>query len=294
MARTLTDAEYKARLAEFGKVEALERFPYNGIHTKLLHRCLVCGNTKKIKPVNTLCGHGLGCKHPRTDVEVELDEAARIARKGEESRERYEIGLAKKRQRGREKYEARLAEFGRVELIGEYLGRHTPTLHRCLVHGEEHKTRPADCIKGRGLKCCRLGGDTRKRLSSDPTWANSSCHIYLAKVNGKYLKPGIAVDLEQRVKNDRKKFYTGYDFVSPVMTRAGAWAIEQSLLRLSAHAKPEVLEPEYSKWAGRTELRLKTALPAHWYVEKFHELVEELAEIGWEDLYLKYQTQTLT
>ena len=270
MSRKTTDAEYRARLADFGKVEALEPFPYNGIHTKLLHRCLVCGSTKKIKPVNTLCGHGLGCKHPRTDAEIALS---------------VDALNAKKLQRGRDKYEARLAEIGKVELIGEYLGRHTPTLHRCLVHGEEHSTAPHDCLKGHGLKCCRLGGDTRKRLSSDPTWANSICHIYLAKVNGKYLKPGIAKDPDTRADD----FYLGFDFVSPALTRAEAWAIEQSLLRLSAQARPTELEPEYTDWVGRTELRLKTTYPATWYIAKYHELVEELAELGWEELYLKHQ-----
>lgn len=130
--------------------------------------------------------------------------------------------------------------------------------------------------------------DTRENLLLDPDWADSPCRVYLANVNGNYLKPGIAKDEAQRAKQSGG-FYKGYQFVSPTLTRAEAWAIEQCLLIESSCAKPVKLPQEYADWGGRTELRLKDVLPVSWYIERFHQLLELLAEMGWQELYLQHQ-----
>ena len=400
MGRQQTDAEYRARLAEIGKVEALE--PYIMSRTPILHRCLVHGVELKAHPNNVLKGQGLRCcsvaaareraaekseecrreykaaveKHGRVIVVGEYIDSKtpllhRCVKHGEEFYvlpRRFESGSglacclresakrSKRYLKSKRNYEDRLAEFGKVKLLGEYTTQQTPTLHRCLVHGEEHLSRPCSLLTGKGLSCCRdaaiqetarkraarskatyekaleslgkvelvgeyidnktpvlhrcrvhnelhyskpghalaghglkcckwRGGDSVTDLKKRPDVANQPCHLYLARINGKYLKPGIAKNPDRRADD----FYLGFDFVSPALTRAEAWAIEQSLHLLSYDAKPDALEPEYEDWDGRTELRLKSIYPAAWYIAKYHELVEELAELGWEELYLKHQ-----
>jgi hypothetical protein len=125
--------------------------------------------------------------------------------------------------------------------------------------------------------------DTREYLKLEEEWANSPCFVYLVPINGKYLKVGIAKDPEKRADG----YYGDYQFISPELTRAEAWAVEQRLLFESLEAKPNELSEEYDNWGGRTELRLKESLPAQWYINRFYELMEELAEVGWEELYLQ-------
>ena len=340
MTRKLTDAEYQARLAEIGKVEALEQ--YVNSHTKILHRCKKHGEKHLAAPTNCLSGDGLKCcqkagqkkKAANAFAKAKAAYQTRIAKFGKVvllgeymgcntpvlhrciehgvtqmampshcirgqglkcCQNAANKGAGERRlAKARATYKARLAEVGKAELLGEYKGRMVPTLHRCLIHGEAYKVLPNNLLSGQGLMCCKrakAGYDDMQRLRADEKLASSNCHVYLARVNGKYLKPGISNDPEKRARRDQKKFYKGFDFVSPVLARAEAWAIEQSLLALSKDAKVWGLEPEYEDFEGRTELRLKATLPAHWYVEKFHELFEELAEIGWSDLHLKYQQQ---
>ena len=57
-----------------------------------------------------------------------------------------------------EDYDARLAQIGRAVRVDPYVGQTKPTLHRCLIHGEIHKSRPGDLLNGHGLHCCGNGG----------------------------------------------------------------------------------------------------------------------------------------
>ena len=261
-------AMYEERLKLAGaKVIPLEK--YCGFRKPILHRCLNHGEVHLGVPADCLRGRGLKCC--KTDQTTKINKRAKT-------------------------YKQRLIEAGdRVEALETYKGYTELIKHRCKVHGEIHLGRPATLLKGHGLKCCNRGGTDVTRLRNDQEFADSDCYMYIAKINGMYLKPGISQDPEQRAtRKNARDYYAGYAFVSPVLTRAEAWAIEQVLLTQSREAKPTSLPSKYLEMEGYTELRLKATLPAHWYVEKFHELVEELAEIGWEDLYLKYQTQTLT
>ena len=55
-------------------------------------------------------------------------------------------------------YDDRLARIGKAERVGQYTHQRTPTLHRCLLHGEIHKSRPNDLLMGHGMYCCGNGG----------------------------------------------------------------------------------------------------------------------------------------
>ena len=76
----------------------------------------------------------------------------------------------------------------------------------------------------------------------------------------------------------------GYPFISTVMNRAEAWTIEQHLLSESMNAKPDSLPENLESWGGRSELRLKESIPESWYLSRFWELLEQLHEVGWEEL----------
>jgi hypothetical protein len=258
-------ATYKDKIKAHGRVELVGE--YKGRFVKTAHRCLTHNEVHLTTPGAILNGQGLSCCHAASVVSQ----------------------AAKKKAAAAKRYRELLPQLGRVELVGEYIDSRTPVLHRCLVHGELHMASPNNLQKGGGLSCCRGSGDSFELFCSDAERRESNCQLYIARVNGRYLKPGIAKDPEVRAKRDRLKFYKGFDFVSPVLTRAEAWAIEQSLHLLSYDAKPDALEPEYDDFEGRTELRLKAIYPAAWYIAKYHELVEELAELGWEELYLKHQ-----
>ena len=256
-----TNPDYVKALAAIGKAEALQE--YQGSHKAIYHLCLLHNEVHKASPRHTLRGTGFEC--------CRLAAARKRA-----NRQNVQACFA---------YEGRLAEFGRVEALEPYVDSKTPILHRCLKHGEIHRVAPAEPLKGKGLVCCRAQGDSFSRLKSDKEWADSPCHVYVARINGLYLKPGIARDAEARAKtNGGAGYYSGFAFISPTITRAEAWAIEARLLQESRAAKPAQLPEQYNDWAGYTELRIKAMLPESWYISRFWELLEEMHEVGWEEL----------
>ena len=62
-------------------------------------------------------------------------------------------------------YDDRLALIGKAERVGPYIDQRTPTLHRCLRHGEIHKSRPNDLLMGHGMHCCGNGGSRANAAS---------------------------------------------------------------------------------------------------------------------------------
>ena len=62
-------------------------------------------------------------------------------------------------------YDDRLARIGKAERVGQYTHQRTPTLHRCLLHGEIHKSRPNDLLMGHGMYCCGNGGSRANAAS---------------------------------------------------------------------------------------------------------------------------------
>lgn len=135
---------------------------------------------------------------------------------------------------------------------------------------------------------CKLrespGGDTFTRFINDPEWAGLDCYFYLADVSDEMVKPGIATDLDRRAWQGR---YRGYLFVSPCLTRAEAWVIEQLILEETLDAKPaETPEELEEMMGGQSELRDRYRYKTGWYQMRFFRLLEKLHEHGWESLYL--------
>jgi DNA-binding CsgD family transcriptional regulator len=214
----------------------------------------------------------------------------------------YVIGAAALRQKG---YDARCQRCWKYERWKE---------GRALPNNKEYnyltviRAWGSDPYGGRRLLCnCRCGGQTIKpwshvisgyakscgcigsgsdsldRFLEDDSYANEDCFVYLANVDGKYLKPGISNNPinRARVSNGR---YRNYHFVSHRLTRCEAWAIEQRLLRETIDAYPQNLDDEYVQWAGSTELRNPLYYDVAWYRKRFEELVDLMASVGWYDL----------
>ena len=126
-------ATYDLKLKELGRVSRIGT--YTGTKTKILHRCLIHGETHEVTPASVLQGHGLKC--------------CRGSGSGEDNPNFI---------RARDRYDQKIAELGRVVRVAEYESAHKPVAHRCLEHGEIHPISPTSALAGTGLKCCRLAG----------------------------------------------------------------------------------------------------------------------------------------
>jgi len=123
--------KYDSELAKIGKLQRLE--PYITSRQKIMHRCLVHGAEGLQSPNQALSGYGLKC------CQVAAVKAA----------------AQRKLKTFASTYDLKLAQFGRVIRVGEFIDAQTPILHRCLKHNEEHLIRPRVAVRGSGLLCCR-------------------------------------------------------------------------------------------------------------------------------------------
>ena len=63
-----------------------------------------------------------------------------------------------------DEHKKKLAEFGKVELVGDWIDTQTKTLYFCLEHKETHPAYPGNVGKGHGLVCCTRAGQERARI----------------------------------------------------------------------------------------------------------------------------------
>lgn len=142
-------------------------------------------------------------------------------------------------------------------------------------------------LRNEQVKSCgclqTAGGDTKQRFHDDQEWANSPCFFYVAEVLDTYLKPGITYNVERRAACSRGT-YSSYKFVSPQLCRCEAWAIEQRILKDTEDAGINAEAVGLLELDGRTEIRDRRAYSIDWYRHRFYQLLEELAERGWERL----------
>ena len=106
--------EYKEQLKNTN-IEPLEE--YQGANTKILHKCLICGNTWKVVPNSLLIG--IGCPA--------------CSRKRKTSEE-YKIELK--------------AKNPNIICLEEYKTCKSEILHKCLICGNIWKIAPSDILRG--------------------------------------------------------------------------------------------------------------------------------------------------
>ena len=161
--------------------------------------------------------------------------------------------------------------------------------YRCGVCGNEQATALGSNLKKQGnttnCGCIIKGRDSIAGFHKSDDWSNSNCYVYIADVDGQYIKPGITNDLQERVRKSKGE-YKDYLFVSPKLSRCEAWAIEQNLLKFTEDSMPSLdeLPDKYFDFGGKTELRFKNIYSLNKLRWKFDELLRQLESVGWEQL----------
>ena len=214
------------------------------------------------RPANHMSGHG--CDKCRQD----------------EAADRYRLSV--------DEFKAKIEKWGRVECLNpeDYTSYKCKLLFKCKTHGHIFETYAAGPLTGGGLECCIPSGkDNLESFLNDDQHASTDCFVYVAKVNGKYLKPGISDNLERRMMHSRGT-YDEYVYTSPVLARCEAWAIEQAILRDSVDAYPGhgQMRDLAWRWGGVTEIRLKSVYDAQWYRDRAQHYLEEIQSNGWDSI----------
>ena len=126
-------------------------------------------------------------------------------------------------------------------------------------------------------KSCAPLVDTVEYFLQNHEWAERPCEFYVARIDERYTKPGIAFDYDSRADEHYKECL----HIADGLNRAEQYVLEQIVLERSVSAMPSVLPPELEGWIGWSELRLKAMLPVSWYINQYEELKEELLDVGW-------------
>ena len=231
---------YDRVLVEHGLLERID--PYIDATTPIRHRCLIHGYEDLQIPSQARNGRGLACCR-NASVQRAATRRKNIAAK---------------------LYDKRLAEYGRIVRIEDYMGRQKKILHRCILHNEDHNIDPGNALQGKGLPCCSAGAgwDTLQRVLDDLELATAneapcSVYIYAVKDNPGLFKIGIAINPSNRAKQVASKGMYG-DLVASwqVSTRRNAVLIETALLRdKSFKQTDDSLVPHLESAAGYSEIR---------------------------------------
>lgn len=160
MAKKKTHEEYVEQVAVINpNIEVI------GIYVdsmkKILHRCKIDGCEWYVIPNSIL--HGTGC--PKCN-----------------RRER-----AEKHTKTHSQYVLEVAKLNpNIEVVGEYVGCETPTLHKCKIDGYEWMTKPSNIIGGKGCprcaKCEKYGHDEYVRRVSE---INSNIEVIETYIDAK-------------------------------------------------------------------------------------------------------------
>ena len=100
--------------------------------TKIMHKCLIDGYEWKIEPSSTL--QGVGCPKCAGNAKLTQDEYV------------YRVLLINPD----------------IEVIGQYIGRFTPILHKCRIDGFEWMASPSNILYGRGCPQCQESSGERR------------------------------------------------------------------------------------------------------------------------------------
>jgi len=266
--KRLTEQEYDARIAKFGRVVRVGK--YVNKRTKTLHRCLIHGKEYNVPPHQCMRGYGLACC--RKDKEGGSVKALKNCRKIRDARAKLE-------------YDAKIFSLGRVIRLEEYINSKTKILHRCLIHGEEHYARPNCCLKGRGLACCKkFVKENLLTLLRDET--RTQTYVYLSEIKNHpgYLKIGTSRNYSNRSRNGK---YGKNLYRTVLDSKLKAFCIEQACLRdqrLTVQC-PDILRQ--SRWPGYSEV-LRSERADTVSVIQFY--TSEMRKLGPYEFALKYLT----
>ena len=162
-------------------------------------------------------------------------------------------------------------------------------LCRCDGCGSTDPYQQNNLRSGNSRQCSKCGGQFKDNLQTflaDREYASRPCFYYIANIeNGKYIKPGIGEDLEERERTSKGK-YTNYHHTSNILKRAEAWTIEQLVLDACYSARPKRLDSSYAEWAGTSELRDPRKISLSELKEYTKIAKQETLKVGWEYIWV--------
>lgn len=122
---------------------------YINIKTKILHRCIICGNEWTAIPSNIL--HGNGCPICST------------------------LNASSKRLKTHEQYVIEVEKINfNIEVIEQYVNSRTPILHKCKIDGCVWYASPNNILKGHGCPKCNVSNGEK----SITNWLNEKHILY--------------------------------------------------------------------------------------------------------------------
>mgnify|MGYP001159859235 CR=1 FL=1 len=187
--------------------------------------------------------------------------------------------------------------FGKLKVLREWGTRIRPTnpkaierMWLCLCEGcgSTYSYQQNNLRSGNTRQCVDCGGQYDDNLDNfllNDDYANAPCYYYIANVENKYLKPGIAENLKNRIVSSKGKYF-GYYYPADIhkaelLTRAEAWTIEQLVLNASYSARPYSLDTSFANWGGSSELRDPNKVTLEQLVRYTKIAHEEVNRIGW-------------
>lgn len=153
MSRKKTHEEYVIEVSQVNpNIEVIGLYINNS--TKILHRCKIDNNEWMARPSNIL--KGKGCP--------ECDDSSR-----RKTHDRYVYDLA--------------VVNNNIEVVGKYVNRQTPILHRCKIDGYEWYTKPNSILSGCGCPMCSGKKKTTESFKDELALINPSIEIVGEYIN---------------------------------------------------------------------------------------------------------------
>lgn len=121
-----TTAIHAEEVRRLGRVILVDE--YINCKVRTAYRCVIHNEIHKAIPSNVLKGLGLKCCKSSGGNKI-IDKHAKM-------------------------YDERIAKFGKLKRIDDYINSKTPILHECLIHGEQGLQSPNAAVQGKGLTCC--------------------------------------------------------------------------------------------------------------------------------------------
>lgn len=142
--------------------------------------------------------------------------------------------------------------------IGKLPGENTYTWEFQCDCGRLCRARLRDAVSGLQRSCgCRQGGYDTIEAWANGTFRDAEApavfYVFRLARFADHVKPGIAKDIESRIRSSRGEYGELHDFIA--LPRLDAWLIEQAVLHATKAAASCPAELRAVKWEGHTEVR---------------------------------------
>jgi len=224
-------------------------------HKPILHKCKIHNFQFLMSPFLAITGHKSSCCHPSK----------------------------LRREKARDEYDEKIKKVNpKVVRVGDYIDASTKIKHHCLIHNEEHLSRPNQILRGSGLYCCCYYLEPLKELLTSEEKTPTYTYLYELVNHTGYIKVGISVDPNLRALD---KEYGELISCWYLDSRLEAYAVEQAALRDFVLKRECPEELKMHRWHGFSEIRKQTPEVA---IQVLNFYQSEILELGVYRFILKY------